>query len=78
MAFNQFVNAGTELKLKSEKTQRYVITGRATGKVTEIVVEAGQTYTVSASTESLRIDSFEVAAAAGGPEGGIDFRLTQV
>ena len=78
MSFNQFVNAGTELKLEPEKTQRYVITGRATGKVIEVVVEAGQTHTVSAKTESLRIDSFEVNAAAGGHEGSIDFRLTQV
>lgn len=74
----QFVNAGSELRLQPEKTQRYVITGRATGKVTEVVVEAGHSHVVSAETESLRVEAFDAAPVKGpAPEGGIDFRLTQ-
>jgi len=75
----QFVNAGMELKLQPDKTQRYVITGRATGKVSEVTVEAGQSYVVNAETESLRVEAFDAAPkAAAGPEGAIDFRLTQI
>jgi len=75
----QFVNAGSELKLQPEKTQRYVITGRATGRVVEVVVEAGQSHVVSAQTESLRVEAFDAAPQKGtNPEGGIDFRLTQI
>ncbi len=77
MAFSQFVNAGTALKLEPEQAQRYVITGRATGKVIEVVVAAGQTHTVDAKSESLRIDAFDVESD-GQHDGGIDFRLTQV
>jgi len=75
----QFVNAGMEIRLQPDKTQRYVITGRASGKVTEIVVEAGQSHVVSAATESLRIEAFDASPTkAAGAEGGIDFRLTQI
>ena len=77
MAFNQFVNAGTSLKMESDKARRYVITGRASGRVTEVVVAAGQAYTVDASAESLRVDAFDVQSE-GQHDGGIDFRLTQV
>ena len=77
MASSQFVNIGTELRLQSDKAQRYVITGRATGRVSEVTVEAGKPYVVSATTESLRVDTHD-AQAAKGPEGGIDFKLTQV
>ena len=77
MAFSQFVNAGTALKLEPEKAQRYVITGRATGKVIEIVVAAGQVHTVDAKSESLRVDAFDAVADAQ-HDGGIDFRMTQV
>jgi hypothetical protein len=74
----QFVNVGSELKLHSDKAQRYVITGRATGKVTEVLVEAGGAHTVSADGgESLRVEAFDVDTS-NKPEGGIDFRLTQV
>ena len=75
----QFVNAGSELRLQPEKTQRYVITGRATGRVTEIIVEAGHTHVVNAETESLRVEAFEATAQkSASPEGGIDFRLTNL
>ena len=78
MASSQFVNIGTELRLQSDKAQRYVITGRATGRVSEVTVEAGKPYVVSATTESLRVDTHDAQAVAKGPEGGIDFKLTQV
>ena len=75
----QFVNAGSELRLQPEKTQRYVITGRATGRVTEVIVEAGQTHVVSAETESLRVEAFEATAQkSANPEGVIDFRVTNL
>ena len=61
MAFNQFVNAGTKLKLESETAQRFVITGRASGSVIEAVVGPGQSFTVSANSESLRVDAYEAA-----------------
>jgi hypothetical protein len=74
----QFVNAGSQLRLQPEKAQRYVITGRATGRVTEVIVEAGQSHVVSADTESLRVEAFEATPQkSANPEGGIDFRLTQ-
>jgi hypothetical protein len=78
VASSQFVNVGTELRLHSDKAQRYVITGRASGLVSEVVVEAGKAHVVSATNESLRVDAHDVQAAGKGPEGGIDFRLTQV
>ena len=79
VASSQFVNVGTDLRLHSDKAQRYVITGRASGRVTEVMVEAGKPYTVSATTESLRVDAHDVQGTnQGRPEGGIDFRLTQV
>jgi hypothetical protein len=77
VASSQFVNAGSQLKLESETAQRFVITGRASGTVIEAIVSPGQAFTVSASSESLRVDSFAVEAE-GSHEGGIDFRLTQV
>lgn len=77
MAFNQFINAGTQLKLESEKAQRFVITGRASGNVIEAIVSPGQAFTVSADSESLRVDAFDVEPE-GQHEGGIDFRMTQV
>jgi hypothetical protein len=74
----QFVNAGQELKLQPEKTQRYVITGRASGKVTEIVVETGRSHTVRAESESLRIEAFDASAQTDHEEGGLDFRMTSI
>jgi hypothetical protein len=74
----QFVNAGQHVKLQPEKTQRYVITGRATGKVTEIVVEAGRAHTVSAETESLRIEAFDAAPQKAHQDGALDFRMTNI
>lgn len=76
MAFNQFVNAGTQLKLESETAQRFVITGRASGTMIEAIVSPGQRFTISASSESLRVDSFEVEPEDHEP-GTIDFRMTQ-
>ena len=78
MAFNQFVNAGSKLKLESKTAQRFVITGRASGNVLEATVGPGQSFTVSANSESLRVDAFEAEIEQKGPEGGIDFRMTQV
>jgi hypothetical protein len=78
VAPSQFVNVGTELRLLSDKAQRYVITGRASGRVTEVTVEAGKPYVVSATAESLRVDTHDAQAVAKGPEGGIEFKLTQV
>lgn len=77
VAFNQFVNAGTKLKLESETAQRFVITGRASGNVIEAIVGPGQSFTLSANSESLRVDAFE-AELEGNELGGIPFHLTQV
>jgi len=75
----QFVNAGSELRVEPDKTQRYVITGRATGRVTEVIVEAGQSHVISAAAESLRVEAFDATAdKSANPEGSIDFRLTQI
>jgi len=76
VAFNQFVNAGTQLKLESVTAQRFVITGRASGTIIEAIVSPGQKFTVSASSESLRVDAFEVEPIGHEP-GTIDFRMTQ-
>ena len=77
MAFNQFVNAGTKLKLESETAQRFVITGRASGSVIEAVVGPGQSFTVSANSESLRVDAYE-AEIEGNAMGGIPFQMTEI
>ncbi len=77
MAFNQVVNIGTTLKLESAERQRFVITGRASGSVIEAVVGPGQSFTVTAHSESLRIDVF-AAEPEGRADGAIDFRLTNL
>jgi hypothetical protein len=75
VAFNQFVNAGAKLKLEPETAQRFVITGRASGAVIEATVAAGQAFTVTANSESLRIDAFE-PELDGDDMGAIPFRMT--
>ena len=77
VAFNQFINAGAKLKLESETAQRFVITGRASGSVMEAIVGPGQSFTVTANSESLRVDAFE-AELEGNEHGAIPFQMTQV
>ena len=75
MAFNQFINAGAKLKLEPESAQRFVITGRASGTVIEATVAAGQALTITANSESLRVDSFEPELEAD-KMGAIPFQMT--
>ena len=77
MAFNQFVNAGTKVKLESDGRRRFVITGRASGNVIEAVVGPGQSITVSASSESLKVDSFEAESEAAEHGGALEFKMTE-
>ncbi len=75
MAFNQFINAGATLKLEAEKAQRFVITGRASGSVIEATIGAGQSLSITANSESLRVDAFEPELEAD-EVGGIPFQMT--
>jgi hypothetical protein len=77
VAINQFVNVGSKLKLESETPRRFVITGRASGTTIEAVIGAHQSFTVSASSESLKIDSFEAEPESAGALGALDFRMTE-
>ena len=75
MSFNQFINAGAKLKLEAKAAQRFVITGRASGTVIEATVAAGQALTITANSESLRVDSFE-PELEGDDMGAIPFQMT--
>jgi hypothetical protein len=75
VAFNQFINAGAKLKLEPKSAQRFVITGRASGTVIEATVAGGQALTITANSESLRVDSFEPEPEVD-DMGAIPFQMT--
>jgi hypothetical protein len=77
VAFNQFINAGSTLKLEAETRRRFVITGRASGTKIETIVDAGQSFTVTAGSEALRVDGFEEAPASRGDPDAIEFSMTE-
>lgn len=76
VAPSQFLNAGSKLKLEAERHRRFVITGRASGTSIEAIVGPGQSITVTAGNEALRIDAFDAEPEGRDPD-TIEFSMTE-